>query len=265
MIGGAIGKTQKVDSMRTGIVFDIREFAVHDGPGLRTTIFLKGCPLRCSWCHNPEGLSPEPLTLTSGAGTRTCGQRYTSSELAALLNKQAAILRANEGGVTFSGGEALMQAAFAAEVIEQLDCIHVILDTSGFGSEEDFRLLGSHADFVLFDLKLIDPALHRQYTGRDNACILRNLRLLARMGLPYVIRVPLIPGVTDTNMNLRAIAETIHDLPNLVRVEMLPYNRAAGGKYAGCGMTFQPGFDETREVNADTSIFKSFGLQAVVM
>src|SRR5512137_2095104 len=98
--------------MTNGIVFDIREFAVHDGPGIRTTVFLKGCPLACQWCHNPEGQSRQPQAMLSPGGRRTTGKEYTAEELAAILNRQAAILRDNEGGVTFSGGEPLMQAAF---------------------------------------------------------------------------------------------------------------------------------------------------------
>jgi pyruvate formate lyase activating enzyme len=241
--------------MLTGIVFDIREFAVHDGPGIRTTVFMKGCPLRCSWCHNPEGISPEPQTLVGAAGSRLAGRRYSSGELAALLNAQAAILRANEGGATFSGGEPLLQAAFTAEVIDQLDRTHVLLDTSGYGDEDDFRLLLKKVDLVFFDLKLMDSAEHRRHTGRDNSPILRNFETLAAGGIPYVVRVPLVPGVTDTDENLTAIAEAVAGSTNLVRVDLLPYNRAAGGKYAPCGMTFCPSFDQSRDVRANISPF----------
>jgi pyruvate formate lyase activating enzyme len=237
--------------MLTGIVFDIREFAVHDGPGIRTTVFMKGCPLRCSWCHNPEGSSPEPQTLVGAAGSRLVGRRYASGELAALLNAQAAILRANEGGVTFSGGEPLLQAAFVAEAIEQLDCTHVLLDTSGYGSDEDFRLLLGKVDCVFFDLKLMDPGEHRRHTGRDNTPFLRNFETLAAASVPYVVRVPLVPGVTDTDENLTAIAEAVAGSTNLVRVDLLPYNRAAGGKYAPCGIAFRPSYDESRDIRVD--------------
>jgi pyruvate formate lyase activating enzyme len=246
--------------MLTGIVFDIREFAVHDGPGIRTTVFMKGCPLRCSWCHNPEGLSPELQMLAGAAGSRLVGRRYRSGELAGLLNRQAAILRANEGGVTFSGGEPLMQAPFVAEVIDGLDRTHVLLDTSGYGSDGDFRLLLGRVALVFFDLKLMDPAEHRRHTGQDNAPILRNLKTLAAAGVPYVVRVPLVPGVTDTDENLTAIAEVVAGSTNLVRVDLLPYNRAAGGKYAPCGMTFRPSYDESREVRVNTSPFADRGI-----
>jgi pyruvate formate lyase activating enzyme len=250
--------------MLTGLVFDIREFAVHDGPGMRTTVFLKGCPLRCSWCHNPEGLSPEPQTLVSPAGSRLVGRSYSSGELAALLNGQADILRANEGGVTFSGGEPLQQAAFVAEVIGQLDRTHVVLDTSGYGDDEDFRLLLKKVDLVLFDLKIMDPAEHRRHTGRDNAPILRNLKTLQATNIPYVIRVPLIPGVTDGEAELTAIADAVGGSKNLVCVDLLPYNQAAGGKYAPCGMAFHPSYDESRRVNVNTSVFTARSIPAKV-
>lgn len=246
--------------METGVVFDIKEFTLHDGPGIRTTVFLKGCPLRCTWCHNPEGISPEPQVLRSQAGERLVGRRYTSEELAGLLNRQGEILRANEGGVTFSGGEPLMQARFVAAVTDLLAGLHVLLDTSGYASEADLRRVASRCDLVYYDLKLIDPALHRHYTGRDNAPILHNLQVLSTLSVPYVVRVPLIPGVTDTEQNLAAIAATVKALPGLLRVDLLPYNRAAGGKYRAIGMEFRPGYDESREVNADPSAFEELGI-----
>ncbi len=129
------------DEMKTGILFDIKEFAVHDGPGIRTTVFMKGCALRCPRCHNPEGLNPEPQDVEGPSGTRVVGRTYTSGELAALVNGQSDILRANEGGVTFSGGEPLSQAGFVAETVDRLDDVRVLLDTSGYASEEDFRLV----------------------------------------------------------------------------------------------------------------------------
>ncbi len=242
--------------MTTGIVFDIREFTVHDGPGIRTSVFMKGCPLSCSWCHNPEGRSRQPQIMRSPVGERVAGKEHTAVELAELLNKQADILKANEGGVTFSGGEPLLQSEFVAQVIDLLDDVHVLLDTSGYASEEDFRRVVERSNLIFFDLKLIDRAAHRRYTGVDNDPILHNLRVMSRMGVPFVIRVPLVPGVTDTDLNLAAIADTVRGLPGLVRVDLLPYNRAAGAKYESVGMEFKPDYDETRELNVNTAIFQ---------
>ncbi len=251
--------------MTTGIVFDIREFTVHDGPGLRTTVFLKGCPLACQWCHNPEGQSSQPQIMRSPAGARLAGTTYTAAELAELLNKQVPLLTANEGGLTFSGGEPLRQADFVAEVIDRLDDVHVLLDTSGFGAEDDFRQLLARVDLVYFDLKLIDRDQHRRYTGCDNDRILRNLQILGDSGKPFVVRVPLVPGVTDTAENLAAIARTVEGLPGLQGVDLLPYNKVAGAKYRAVGMDFKPDYDEARAVNADPRPFDRAGIEVHIL
>ena len=245
----------------TGVVFDIRELTVHDGPGIRTTVFLKGCRLRCAWCHNPEGLSPEPGWMRSASGDRLVGQSYSSTELAAILNRQAPILR-EVGGVTFSGGEPLMQADFVAETIDQLDGLHVTLGTSGFASEEDFRRVVRRCDLVLFDLKLMNPEAHLRWTGQANDCILKNLSLLNESTTPFVIRVPLIPGITDTDENMNAVVVHVKMLSRCPRVELMPYNPAAGGKYAACGLEWRPGFDETRPVDDHLETFSKNGIQA---
>jgi pyruvate formate lyase activating enzyme len=250
--------------MTSGIIFDIKEFAIHDGPGIRTTVFMKGCPMSCQWCHNPEGQSGQPQVIRSPVGERVAGVEYTSVDLAALLNQQVAILRANEGGVTFSGGEPLLQAEFVAEVIELLDDVHVLLDTSGYGKEQDFHRLVDRSDLVYFDLKLIDSKAHQHYTGCDNALILRNLHLLSEMGKPFVVRVPLVPGVTDTNQNLKAIAQTLRGLSSLLRVELLPYNKAAGSKYLFAGMEFKPDYNESGELNLNTALFERAGIKVTV-
>ena len=247
--------------MTSGIVFDIKEFAVHDGPGVRTTVFLKGCPLSCMWCHNPEGQSLQPQVIRSLVGERVAGREYSAKELASLLNEQAAILRTNEGGITFSGGEPLFQAEFVAEVIDQLDDLHVLLDTCGYGSQQDFLQLLARSNLIFFDLKLIDAEAHRHYTGCDNDLILSNLQLLSKSGKPFIIRVPLVPGVTDTDENLAGIAKTIEKLPGLVEVNLLPYNRAAGSKYQYAGMEFIPEYYEERPLNINMEIFKQAGLK----
>lgn len=243
--------------MTTGMVFDIKEFAVHDGPGIRTTVFLKGCPLRCNWCHNPESQTLRPQVMRSPIGERIAGREMDSQELALILNRQASVLKACGGGVTFSGGEPLVQAQFVADVIDRLDNLHVLLDTSGCAAEAAFSQVLQRCDLVFYDLKLIDPDLHHSYTGGDNLLILHNLKVMVASGVPYVIRVPLIPGVTDTDANLAAIARTVSGLPGLQRIDLLPYNRAAGAKYRAAGMEFRPSFDETRPVHANLELFAS--------
>jgi pyruvate formate lyase activating enzyme len=251
--------------MTSGIIFDIKEFAIHDGPGIRTTVFLKGCPLSCQWCHNPEGQSRQPQVIRAPAGERIAGKEYTAAELAALLNQQVAILRANEGGLTFSGGEPLLQADFVAEVIDLLDDVHILLDTSGYGQEQDFRKLIDRSDLVYFDLKLIDATAHLHYTNCDNALILKNLHLLDGSGKPFVVRVPLVPGVTDTDENLAGIVQTVRDMSGLQQVDLLPYNKAAGAKYEYAGMEFKPEYDQAAELNLNTAVFEQAGIQVRVV
>jgi pyruvate formate lyase activating enzyme len=250
--------------MTSGMVFDIKEFSLHDGPGIRTTVFMKGCPLSCMWCHNPEGQSSQAQLIRSQAGERISGKVYSAQELASLLNQQVEILLAHDGGITFSGGEPLMQADFVGEVIDLLEKVHICLDTSGYGREEDFRRLAGQSDLIFFDLKLIEPKAHQHYTGCDNSQILRNLSVLGDMGNQFVVRVPLIPGVTDTEDNLEAIAQTVQGLPGLQRIDLLPYNKAAGSKYESAGMVFQPEYDESQPVNLNTAIFEQAGIKVNV-
>jgi pyruvate formate lyase activating enzyme len=189
-------------------------------------------------------------------GDRVVGRQYTSVELATFLNRQAEILRANEGGVTFSGGEPLMQAEFVAEVCDLLRGVHIILDTSGHAPVDAFRLVAEKCNLIYYDLKIMDPQLHQHFTGVDNQLILANLRLLSTFNVPFVIRVALVPGVTDTDENLAAIADTAQSLPGLLRVDLLPYNKAAGGKYRGLGKEFRPDFEEERGINPNTRPFE---------
>lgn len=250
--------------MITGIVFDIKEFTIHDGPGIRTTVFLKGCPLSCMWCHNPEGQSMRPQVIRGLAGERLAGQEYSANQLADLLNQQVAILNENEGGITFSGGEPLLQAEFVAEVIDLMQDVHVLLDTSGYGRESDFQKLLDRSDLIFFDLKLIDPIAHRRYTGHKNDLIMNNLKILSASGKPFVVRVPLVPGVTDAEENLGSIARTVRGLPGLVRVDLLPYNRAAGSKYQYAGLEFKPDYDEASPLNINVKLFERSGVKVCV-
>ncbi len=250
--------------MRSGTIFDIKEMAVHDGPGIRTTVFFKGCPLRCTWCHNPEGLSSEPQLMARektcvhcGACRQPCehelcrpfgrcilrcpngclevaGKRYTSQELANRLKTYRESMGDAFGGITFSGGEPLFQPQFLLEVMEQLAGEHLCIQTSGFASPEVFSKVLERLDFVIMDVKLADPAMHKRYTGCDNAPILANLRTLQQSGKPHLLRTPLIPNITDTQENLRAVEKLVGSSD----WEKLPYNTLAGAKYNMPGMEF---------------------------
>ena len=248
-----------------GTIFDIKEMAVHDGPGIRTTVFLKGCPLRCAWCHNPEGLSVKPQLMFKENKCRHCGlcfkpcnhadckpfgrclhicpencleiagETVDVNSLASRLKKSAEVLGDTFGGFTFSGGEPLFQSEFLLNLISELDSYHLCIETSGFAKSEVFKEVIEKLDFVIMDIKLADPLLHKKYTGVDNKVILQNYRFLKSSGKPHIIRTPLIPGITDTEENLSAIEKTIGDST----WEKLPYNALAGAKYKMLGMEYK--------------------------
>lgn len=191
--------------MTTGLIFDIKEFAINDGPGIRLTVFMKGCPLRCAWCHNPEGISPQPqLNRKTGC---IVGKEYTVAELARRICKFRDVFDLSGGGVTFSGGEPTRQPEFVEACALRLNGIHKTLDTSGFCPSATFRRLLGVFDLVYYDLKLADTAAHQRFTGRNNLQILENLHILDESGVPYHIRIPLIPEITDTEKNLSGLLD----------------------------------------------------------
>lgn len=234
--------------MTQGLIFSIEEFAINDGPGIRKTVFLKGCPLRCAWCHNPEGLFGGPQIMHGHDGDELCGRFVRATELAAALLKDSDFYRMNDGGVTFTGGEPTMQSAFLIEVLGMLKGkIHTALETSGFCSEPVFARIIELTDYVLYDIKTVDPEAHRRYTGVDNGLILKNLANLIRSGKPFVVRIPLIPGVNDSLEAMEAIRELVKGAPGLQRVELLRYHKTAGAKYAKVDMEYNPPFDTEAE------------------
>ena len=279
--------------MKTGLVFSIEEFSTFDGPGIRTTVFLKGCPLRCQWCHNPEGQEFANTILRSPNGCVGCGNckraavhkdgklvfteesiracpnrllrwcavEYTPQALVEKLEKNFVILNP-DGGVTFSGGEPLSQPEFLLECLTLLrGRTDRALQTSGYAPAEVFQRVLAEVDRVLFDIKIVDEETHRKYTGVSNRWILDNFRTLRRSGVPFVVRTPLIPGVTDTEENLTAIARLLRE-NDLDYIELLPYNPLAGAKYPLAGKEFAPSFDEKAAVNFGPEIFAAAGITA---
>ena len=242
-----------------GIAFSIEEFSVYDGPGIRSTVFLKGCPMACEWCHNPEGQSFDAMNFDG----RLIGKRYPASELCSNLLKNADVFNFSGGGVTFSGGEPLAQSEFLIECLQAL-CgkVNRAVQTSGFASERVFSSVLKHCDFVLYDLKIIDDNLHQKFVGVSNKTILKNYHTLANSGVDFITRVPLIPTVTDTMENLTQIAELM-DQNGVRGVELLPYNKMAGGKYKLVGKTYSPSFDESVEPTPRIEIFEKHGVLAL--
>ncbi len=269
-----------------GLIFDIKRFAVHDGPGIRTTIFFKGCPLRCAWCHNPEGLSKEPeLMLFPSRCAKECrdcvkaapeaavskrggrvaidrsfrdaggmaraadaclydalrlvGRDVSVGELVAEVAKDRAFYETSGGGVTFSGGEPLSQPGFLSALADELGArgFRTVLDTSGFARWEVLERVARKVDLVLYDLKLMDDAGHREYTGVSNRIILENLRRLSTLGRAIRVRIPLVRGVNDGLDNVRRTAEFLKPLRNIDRVSVLPYHKGGRAKAEGIGRT----------------------------
>lgn len=250
--------------MAEGIIFSIEEFALNDGPGIRTTVFLKGCPLRCVWCHNPEGWKREPEILVKQGREENCGRVITSQALALRLKRDEKLFQESGGGVTFTGGEPLMQAAFLAETANLLPNIHKAVETSGYGSPDVFRKVLNCIDFMLFDIKVMDPALHMRYTGVDNSAILSNLEVLISSEKPFVARIPLIPGINDSIGNMEATAAFLAGAKGLQRVELLRYNHLAGAKYPMLGMRYSPPFDESKEPEIH-DVFTDKGIKLIIL
>ena len=280
-----------------GKIFSIEEFSTFDGPGIRETIFLKGCPLKCMWCHNPEGQSFETMVVKSPNGclgcglclkkgeeitgkpslvresiavcprnlVRICGEDKTPEELIKQIEKNIAILNASGGGVTFSGGEPLSQSEFLLECLKLLKGkTNRALQTTGYTGSENFKRILVECDFVLYDLKLMDDIKHKYYVGGSNKNILENYKYLVSSGKEFITRIPLIPTVNDTAENIEATAKFMAEC-GVKKVEILPYNKMAGGKYKLIGQEYKPEFDGSIEPDTNKDIFNKYGIEVKVL
>ena len=223
-----------------GIVFDIKRFAVHDGPGIRTTVHMKGCPLKCIWCHNPEGIDPEPLRIMKKVwmGEKEFQQEewvgiaYEAQELVDLLLKDRVFWEESGGGVTFSGGEPFMQYPFLLETVSILKNkdVHVAIDTCGLVSSRKLQEIAPLADLFLFDLKIINNLQHKEFTGVDNKLILENLDWLLKNNYPLRVRIPVVPECNFTNESLTQFLQYLSGKP-VEAIDLLPYHAIAAAKY----------------------------------
>jgi len=223
-------------------IFDIKRFAVHDGPGIRTTVFLKGCPLSCAWCHNPESQSQELVSVDihrkvdgrSVRGKKVYGERVEVDQLVEQLLRDRHFYEESEGGVTFSGGEPLLQAEGLLQLLEAChgQGIPTCVDTSGYASWEQFEKILPFTDLFLYDLKHMDPELHRKYTGVDNEIILNNADKLLKNGARLIFRIPVIPGINTSKSEVSAFFDFLDKRAGkIAEVHLLPYHRIAGNKY----------------------------------
>lgn len=270
--------------MNKGTVFNIQKMSIHDGPGIRTTVFFKGCPLNCLWCSNPESQRVEkevacfqtrcvkcgycaevcpkgliekqpPFEITDRSqcdlcgicvkecctnGKKVVGEDYTIEELLHEVLKDKSFYDSSGGGVTFSGGEPLMQHEFLIEMLKvcKENGVHTAIETTGFGKTEDLLSAAAHLDLVFFDVKHMNDERHQEITGVSNKLILENLAALAAVHDNIIVRIPVIPGINDDDINIAKTAEYITSV-GISQLELLPYHNLGEVKYAQIGRTYQ--------------------------
>lgn len=266
------------------MIFNIQKCSVHDGEGLRTLVFFKGCPLHCLWCANPESQSPNQeimefprncigcgaclkvcshgaITLTDGypminrdlcnnccdcvnvcyaESKKITGKEMVTEELFQEINKDRLFYQNFGGGVTFSGGEPLMQTAYLVEIAKMCKKNHIrtAIETCGYGKYQDFKKALPYIDRVFIDIKHIDSAIHKKLTGVGNERILENVRAISTHGIPITVRTPVVPGYNDSAENISGIASFIKDLPNIQEYELLPYHNLGASKYASLAIPY---------------------------
>ena len=271
--------------MKTGTIFNIQKFCINDGPGIRTTVFLKGCPLNCLWCHNPESKAAYPEILYNNAKCIRCGacaaicpeQRHsiadgihtlerngckrcgkctdicmtgaletagysvTTDEVLKKVMQDAIFYQNSGGGMTLSGGEPMAQFSFIKELITKAkeNGLHTCMETCGYAPWELYREIAPLIDIFLFDYKLTDPDLHKQYTGVSNELILENLHRLDEIGSSIVLRCPIIPTINDTEDHFKGIAETANKLQHIIEINIEPYHPMGNGKASMLDRTYE--------------------------
>ena len=300
--------------MKTGVVFDIQRFSVHDGPGIRTIIFLKGCPLKCLWCQNPEGISSSPQLLyypNKCIGCGNCldiincnavfmnkegkvdivwdnciacgdcvdvcvnnayeiaGKYMTIDEVVSEVKKDISYYRKSGGGVTLSGGDPLFQFDYTIKLLSRLKCnrIHTAIETSGYCDESRFEKIIDYVDLFLFDLKHIDSKMHKKYTGVNNDLIKNNLMKIVELKKEVIIRIPLIPGVNDSESIIRETAMFLKNNTNIKDIDIMPYHRLGVNKYISTGSEYELMHVEPQDrevVYGKLEIYKEYGFDVHV-
>ena len=223
-----------------GRIFDIQRFSVHDGSGIRTIVFLKGCPLRCRWCCNPESQSYEIQQMNLNGKVKTVGRDVTAGEIIAEVERDTIYYKRSGGGLTLSGGECLTQPDFAEAllVLAHERSINTAIESTGFADFSVISRLLPHLDLYLMDIKHMDSQKHKEFTGQYNDVILGNAQKIARSPVKLIIRTPVIPTFNDTEEEIRAIAKFAASLPGVEEMHLLPYHRIGTDKYKGLGRDY---------------------------
>lgn len=237
-----------------GRIFDIQRYSIHDGPGIRTIVFLKGCVLRCRWCCNPESQEYRIQTMKVDGKNKIIGKDVTVDEVMDEIMKDYRYYERSSGGVTLSGGETLCQPEFAAALFSECKKmgLHTAIESTACAPYESIEKILPYLDLYLMDIKHRNPDKHREFTGKSNELILENAKKLARDAKELVIRVPVIPTFNDTPEEIRAIAEFAAALPNVKELHLLPYHRLGQDKYSGLGREYLlDGYEPLKESDVE--------------
>jgi pyruvate formate lyase activating enzyme len=234
-----------------GLIFSVKRYSIHDGPGIRVTFFMKGCPLSCSWCHNPEGISPLPeaINLSNRVGNfefskpGEVGKFYSTDEILEIAGRERVFMNHSNGGVTFSGGEPLVQNEFLLEALKLLknNGYHTAVDTSGYSNIENIKQIIPFTDLFLFDLKHLNDQRHIASTGVSNALILDNYRFLLENARAVNVRIPVIPGFNNDPVLMSEMCDYLlaTKTETLKKINLLPYHKIGSSKYRRFNMPYK--------------------------
>lgn len=225
---------------KTGRIFNIQRFSIHDGPGIRTIVFFKGCYMRCAWCCNPESQEYAIQTMVENGKEKVVGRDVTVEEILPEILADENYYRRSGGGVTLSGGEFLGQHEFAAELLKTCKeyGLHTAVESTANAPWEKIETVLPYIDLYLMDIKHMDGAKHKEYTGASNELIKENAKRLSDSGVDLIIRTPVVPGFNDTAEEIRAISRFAASLGGVKEYHLLPYHRLGSDKYAGLGRNY---------------------------
>lgn len=232
------------DKNVSGRIFDIQRYSIHDGAGVRTIVFLKGCALRCRWCCNPESQEYDIQTMMVNGKPKTIGRDVTVKEVMDVVKRDMPYYGRSGGGLTLSGGESLLQPEFAAALLKASKemGINTAMESMGYAKFEVIMKLLPYLDTYLMDIKHMDPVKHREFTGKENTLMVENAKKIAESRMcELVIRVPVIPGFNDSEKEILEIAAYADSLPGVGRIHLLPYHKYGQGKYEGLGRPYPMG------------------------